>query len=178
LFYWLDLLRDQGLSYERWRTTGANNPEEVDVGRIKNVCKVSADSCYQLETAAMETGGFDPKLTSSPKPSGADDLFIATSNQAPIARHRPKKLARRNERYTKIDIALRRIAESNPQTQEEVFTALEGRVLFPPAEPFLTADGWLAGFRRDGVAARAWLSKRWGELELPPLPRGPKKYLQ
>ena len=44
-----------------------------------------------------------------------------------------------------------------------------------PAEPFETARGWMAGFRRDEAAARAWLSKRWRvTLDLPPLPRGPK----
>jgi hypothetical protein len=81
---------------------------------------------------------------------------------------------RRHPRYTKIDEALQEIAESHPRTQEEVFRALEGRAGFPPAEPFETARGWIAGFRRDKPAARAWLSKRWAELNLPSLPRGPK----
>ena len=30
----------------------------------------------------------------------------------------------------------------------------------------MTARGWIAGFRRDAAAARAWLSKRWTELNL------------
>jgi hypothetical protein len=82
---------------------------------------------------------------------------------------------RRNQKYKVIDEALRKIAESLPRTQEEVFQSLEWRhVVIPPAEPFMTARGWIAGFRRDAAAARAWLSKRWGELSLSPLPRGPK----
>ena len=82
---------------------------------------------------------------------------------------------RRNQKYKLIDEALRKIAESLPRTQEEVFQSLEGRhVVIPPAEPFMTARGWTTGFRRDAAAARAWLSKRWAELNLPPLPRGPK----
>ncbi len=82
---------------------------------------------------------------------------------------------RRNQKYKVIDEALRKIAESLPRTQEEVFQSLEGRhVVVPPAEPFMTARGWIAGFRRDAAAARAWLSKRWKELSLSPMPRGPK----
>ena len=78
-------------------------------------------------------------------------------------------------KYKVIDEALRKIAESLPRTQEEVFQSLEGRhVVIPPAEPFVTARGWIAGFRRDAAAARAWLSKRRAELDLSPLPRGPK----
>jgi hypothetical protein len=74
-----------------------------------------------------------------------------------------------------IDVALQEIAESRPSRQDEVFQSLDGRhVVIPPAEPFLTARGWTAGFRQDKAAARAWLSKRWAELELSPLPRGPK----
>jgi hypothetical protein len=84
------------------------------------------------------------------------------------------KPVRRNQKYKTIDQALQKIAESRPRTQEEVFKALEGRVTFPPAEPFETARGWMLGFRRDKATARAWLSKRWGELGLAPLPRGPK----
>ena len=39
---------------------------------------------------------------------------------------------------------------------------------------FMSAYGWKAGFDRALAAARSWLSKRWAELELSPLPRGPK----
>jgi hypothetical protein len=94
--------------------------------------------------------------------------------EAQEPRESRKKPVRRNQKYKTIDQALQKIAESRPCTQEEVFKALEGRVVFPPAEPFETARGWIPGFRRDKATARAWLSKRWGELDLPPLPRGPK----
>lgn len=93
------------------------------------------------------------------------------SRKGPIGR----KPVRRNQKYRLIDGALQGIAESRPRTQEEVFQALEGRhVVIPPAEPFMAGRGWIAGFRRDPAAARAWLSKRWAELSLSPLPRGPK----
>jgi len=89
-----------------------------------------------------------------------------------------KKPGRRNQKYKAIDEALQKIAESRPRTQEAVFSALEGRVGYPPAEPFESARGWMAGFGRDPRAARAWLSKRWGELDLPAFARGPKKRKQ
>ena len=90
-------------------------------------------------------------------------------------KRKPQKPVRQNQRYVAIDYALRAIAESRPQTQEEIFQSLEGRhIAIPLAEPFLPARGWMAGFRKAPVAARAWLSKRWRELDLPPLPRGPK----
>jgi hypothetical protein len=86
-----------------------------------------------------------------------------------------KHPTRRNPRYKQIDAALKEISESRPRTQEEVFQLLDGRhVPLPPAEPFLSARGWNAGFSRNRAAARAWLSKRWAELNLLPLPRGPK----
>jgi len=94
----------------------------------------------------------------------------------PNESRKAKKPVRRNQKYRMIDVALQKIAESRPSTQEEVFQSLEERhVVTPPAEPFMTARGWMPGFRRDAPAARAWLSKRWAELNLPSLPRGPKK---
>jgi hypothetical protein len=89
---------------------------------------------------------------------------------------RKRKPAKQNQRYQTIDGALREIAEGRPQTQDEVFQMLQGRrVVAPPAEPFLSARGWVAGFERNEASARAWLSKRWTLLGLPTLPRGPKK---
>jgi hypothetical protein len=86
-----------------------------------------------------------------------------------------KKPVRRNKKYNRIDHALKEIAGSRPRTQEEVFNSLDDRhVVIPLAEPFVTAKGWMAGFSLNSAAARAWLSKRWTELNLPPLPRGPK----
>jgi len=90
---------------------------------------------------------------------------------------RRKRPVRRNQKYEKIDDALQEIADSRPSTQEAAFQSLDDRrVVTPSAEPFMTARGWMAGFRRDEAAARAWLSKRWAELNLPPLPRGPKNW--
>jgi hypothetical protein len=89
---------------------------------------------------------------------------------------RKRKPAKQNQGYTKIDGALKGIAEARPATQDEVFQVLdERRVVTPPAEPFRTARGWMAGFQRNEAAARAWLSKRWSLLNLPAFPRGPKK---
>jgi hypothetical protein len=87
-----------------------------------------------------------------------------------------KTLTRRNPKYKVIDEALKEIAESQPRTQEEVFQSLEGRhVVIPACEPFVTARGWMAGFRRNESLARQWLSKRWAELHLPSFLRGPKR---
>jgi hypothetical protein len=99
----------------------------------------------------------------------------ALEAQGPKGGRKTKKPVRRNQKYKVIDQALQEIAESRPSTQEAVFQSLDGRhVVIPPAEPFMAARGWIAGSRRDAAAARAWLSKRWAELDLPPLPRGPK----
>lgn len=119
----------------------------------------------------------------NPARANADPGNVAESGTALRAQDQrgPRKVqggrepARRNPKYKLIDVALKEIAESRPRTQEEVFQSLEGRrVAFPQAEPFLSARGWTAGFSRAPAAARAWLSKRWAELALPPLPRGPK----
>jgi hypothetical protein len=84
------------------------------------------------------------------------------------------KLRRRNARYEAIDKQLRKIAEMRPMSHEEVFRSLDRRARTPYAEPFATARGWLPGFQRDPAAARAWLSKAWSRLHLPPFRRGPK----
>jgi hypothetical protein len=107
--------------------------------------------------------------------SGKSEHPGALEAQAPKESRKAKKPVRRNQRYKVIDRALQEIAATRPSTQVEVFQLLDGRhIVFPPAEPFMAARGWLAGFHRDPAAARAWLSKRWAELNLPPLPRGPK----
>lgn len=90
-----------------------------------------------------------------------------------------KKPKRQNTKYVAIDTALREIAQSRPNSQKEIFEALEKRrVPLPQAEPFLSSRGWVRGFSENKEAAGAWLSKRWAKLDLPPLPRGPKKSLQ
>jgi len=92
-----------------------------------------------------------------------------------FGRSKAKKPGKRNRRYRAIDEALKKIAETQPSSQEDVFELLDGRAKVPPAEPFTAAGGWTAGFRQDPAAARAWLSKRWHQLGLDPLVRGPKK---
>jgi hypothetical protein len=91
------------------------------------------------------------------------------------SRRSGKQPTRRHPRYKQIDAALIEISQSRPRTQEEVFQSLDNRrVPVPPAEPFLSGRGWMAGFGRDRAAARAWLSKRWSELNLLPFQKGPK----
>ncbi len=114
------------------------------------------------------------------KTERAETSNLRTNTSRPVDKLRDQgrkgmKSARQNARYKSIDEALRKIAESRPSTQEAIFQSLEDRcVVFALAEPFLSVRGWIAGFRRDTVAARAWLSKRWAALNLTPLPRGPK----
>jgi hypothetical protein len=84
------------------------------------------------------------------------------------------KSRRRNTGNNNIDNALREIAMARPASHEEVFRGLDGRVKPPHAKPFATTGGWMSGFRADKAAARAWLSKAWSRLSLPPFRRGPK----
>lgn len=112
----------------------------------------------------------------SRKSEPARDAVAKPDAHVPKEFGKPKKRVRRNPKYEVIDKALQEIAESRPSSQEEILQSLDGRrVVTPPAEPFVTARGWMPGFKRDAPAARAWLSKRWAELDLPSLPRGPKK---
>jgi len=105
------------------------------------------------------------------------DLQVENGQRRPdgFSKRRGPQMARRSPRYKAICKTLVEIAESRPSTQEEVFKMLDGRhVVTPHAEPFMAARGWIAGFRQHPAAARAWLSKRWAELNLPRLPPGPK----
>lgn len=91
----------------------------------------------------------------------------------------PSRRRPRNDRYAEIDKTLVAISESKPESQEAVFKALDSRkIKVPSAEPFETAGGWVAGFKRDPKLARTWLSKRWALLGLPAMPRGPKSAKQ
>ena len=86
----------------------------------------------------------------------------------------PQK-SRRNPIDEKIDRLLRDISKAFPGSQHEVFAELDvRRVPLCSAEPFRSADGWVAGFARNETLARAWLSKQWGRLGLTELKRGPK----
>jgi hypothetical protein len=67
------------------------------------------------------------------------------------------------------------ISKSRPQRQYEIVDQLESRkIVLCRAEPFRSGKGWMAGFQRDPRGAGAWLSRQWGRLGLPGLPRGPK----
>lgn len=133
----------------------------------------------QSRAAESDAASFEP-AGSSAAPKVVGD-HPAPPREPAVPGHvqtqrREKKVSRRNQKYEVIDKALQEIAESWPRTQEEILKSLDGRrVVTPPAEPFVTARGWMLGFKRDASAARAWLSKRWAELNLPSLPRGPKK---
>jgi hypothetical protein len=95
----------------------------------------------------------------------------ASAQRRTASRSKPK---RPNPRYKAIYEKLKAIAEARPRSHDDVFRMLNGRVGIPHAEPFETAGGWLAGFRKEPKLARSWLSKVWKVLHLPPFPRGPK----
>jgi hypothetical protein len=112
-------------------------------------------------------------IPTSPPYIATFDEMMRDMHGAPISA--VPRIKRRNKAYESIDEALNAIAESQPRTQGEVFRELESRVrAIPRAKPFVLARGWIKGFQKDPVRARSWLSKRWKELNLPPLPRGPK----
>lgn len=80
-----------------------------------------------------------------------DDLMGGHPADRKEADRNGRKSASRNPRYKKIDLALKDIAQSRPATQREIFESLDARrVEFPPAEPFASARGWIAGFERKG----------------------------
>src|ERR1035438_5567027 len=81
---------------------------------------------------------------------------------------------KRSSKYEAIDDALQAIAAAKPKSHREVFEQLDGRIHPPNAEPFASARGWMAGFKRNPARAAQWLSKRWAALRLPTFPRGPK----
>jgi hypothetical protein len=183
LVAWLDLLRRESpnLGFGPYGIETQENGEEGphhQTGTVWRVCEASADQCCRLESEAFELGDAMRGVDAS-TPGHLREPAVANNKKVNPARpeeaRRGKKPVRRNQKYKVIDEALQAIAESRPHTQEEVFQSLDRRnVVIPPAEPFVTARGSMAGFRRDAAGARAWLSKRWAELNLPSLPRGPK----
>jgi hypothetical protein len=101
--------------------------------------------------------------------------------KAELALPRPRKTrgpadkpVKRSARYPEIVRTLQEIALSNPKDHREVFRALDGRVSVPDAQPFLSAKGWVAGFKANPKTARAWLSRAWSRQHLPAFRRGPK----
>ena len=87
---------------------------------------------------------------------------------------RARKPSMHRQTYSKIDDRLTAISAAKPKDHEGVFRLLDGVVRIPYAEPFQSSGGWMAGFQKHPKAARVWLSKRWGLLNLPAFPRGPK----
>jgi hypothetical protein len=168
---WLDLLKGESPNFRSGTILTQSNPDgattEEQTGTIHRVIEASADYCVKLETRAIIQAR-SPEQAADEKSTVPD---VQRHSEVPSG----KRPVRRSKTLKTIDEKLEKIADIHPQTQEEVFEALNGRVIFPQAEPFKTARGWLAGFRDDEAMARAWLSKRWGELNLAPLPRGPKK---
>jgi hypothetical protein len=147
--------------------------------RVREIAARSKKRILDRELAAVTQPNPLTGNAAGTKPTSDGDVSTQARpvQGAPVHQgdRRAKRPARRNARYAKIDAALRAISASQPRSQTEILQSLEERrVVTPPAEPFLSANGWLAGFRRDQAAARAWLSKRWAKSQLPPLPRGPK----
>jgi hypothetical protein len=152
----------------------SSNAEHILIGHSKRFFNVAF--LYSMQKFAEID--LDEWRDQATRLAGAiTDLKSGNADQVPgpNENRKAKKPVRRNQKYNVIDAALGKVADGRPSTQEEVFQALDARrVVIPPAEPFTGARGWIAGFRRDPPAARAWLSKRWTELSLSPLPRGPK----
>jgi hypothetical protein len=164
-----------GLSYKR--------QEEAGVDPAKPFAEVREDLRLLMLAMPAEAPSAIPEhaVVDVPGPlaPAAKNAGITAHEAGPRETPKAKKPVRRNQKYRVIDEVLKKLAESRPRTQEEVFQSLEARhVVVPPAEPFMGARGWMAGFRQDPGSARAWLSKRWAELNLATLPRGPKKKLQ
>lgn len=146
-----------------------------------------SDGIKRYQAAAASTFGIPleglkwiPLFRAEEAPSGPKEPATSAKETPPAPQaapipKRPTKPKRRNEQYKQIDEMLRLIADSRPRSHEEVFQALDGRkVRIPPAKPFKSVRCWMDGFRKDKPASRAWLSKRWTELDLPSFARGPK----
>jgi hypothetical protein len=170
------------LSQKNLKHSGRGDMLPILKGREKKGTKIrvfkgkSVTVDELLDASAMLGGIFES--TAEPAPATAHTAAIPSINDQQRqwrTGERRQRLVRRSQKYKAIDVALQEAAESRPKTQEEIFRLLEARqVVIPAAEPFASARGWVEGFHRDPAAARAWLSKRWAALDLPPLPRGPK----
>jgi hypothetical protein len=143
---------------------------EIHAGQLPNSCAIALgiDDKYRRPRNASEDA--IPREAVGELANDKESGLVPTARGSSVAKSR-----RRNPRYQAIDVELRSIEQARPRSHEEVFRSINGRAPIPNAEPFQSAKGWLAGFKRDRVAARVWLSKRWSRLGLPPFPRGPKK---
>ena len=143
---------------EWWQYIGLNERHNLAMA-IKPYLEDRKAHWQSVCSSRRPTDASNGTEAASQKPKRPGDVLPVQEAQEPTSRRKPKKPVRRNQKYRVIDKALQKIAESRPRTQEEVFQSLDGRhVVIPPAEPFLAAHGWIAGFRRNPAAARAWLS--------------------
>jgi hypothetical protein len=180
-----------------WRDSGGDPQYKDDfVERAFKTIKVS--QCYQDAIGKIASGYDGRPSMDSPEEMGAstDSVVLARSQPSELAHrgdtHSPsvdagvvaekrvraaaRKPGRPHSRYQKIDEALRRIADSQPKTQSEIFKGLdEAKIAVPNSEPFHSARNWSLGYRNNRHRASSWLSTRWRVLALEPLPRGPKK---
>jgi hypothetical protein len=191
---WLDLLRINSPAFRssEGRSWVKGTECRTYTGSIRSVCEASATFCTlsardeiearltgrlqeekQTEAAARQKS-VQPMSVMPAPPSSANESDgcgeLGVTHRS-LSRRPP---VQQSEKYAAIDKALKSVAESLPKTQEEVFKALDGRVAHAEAEPFKTARGWHAGFKKDSPRARSWLSKSWSRLGLPPFSRGPK----
>jgi len=110
---------------------------------------------YDLSPSAPEDEMQSEQTTEADRPGSN-----APEGQWPRESHKPKNPVRRNERYERIDKALREFAATRPKSHQEVFRLLDDRkVAIPNRKPFKAAGGWLKGFQRDLHAASSWLSQ-------------------
>jgi hypothetical protein len=198
--YYLGTRNSQNLnSIGETVTAAGKKPRRGKRFEILHVAKAASDYCQerarltrkQLQASAQPaTGGLRAQLhapaeTNAQQPAGTAADGVPGSPLAPprasggmsdrgAAHSLPPRPVRRSAKYDAIDRALREIAKAYPGSHKEVFRLPDGRSPTANSEPFESAGGWLAGFQRDRIAARSWLSKRWSGLQLPPFRRGPR----
>ena len=172
--WWNRAVRRNGISENRIPARAAEIARSLDQGH-EPVTGSGLGTADPPPVAPHECIGTETEHVSMTASTERDPELGGSVNRHDAGADRTnRRRPRRSQKYERIDEELRKIALARPNTQEEVFEALQARrVVWPSAEPFAT-HGWVAGFRRDEAAARSWLSKRWSELDLPPLPQGPK----
>jgi|ERR1017187_2918278 hypothetical protein len=140
------------------------SPEELH--RAKERCRQKL-TLGRIEKARLEADEARRRLEKAQAKLAEDQAKQAKTTLA--RRTRP------NKRYLAIDGMLIDITKAKPLDHKEVFELLDSRgIRIPPAEPFKSARGWIAGFQKDPPRAHAWLSKRWRGLDLPRFLSGPK----
>jgi hypothetical protein len=151
----------------------SNHAMEIHAGQLPNSCAIALGIHDKFRRPRNASEDPIPTKAVGEPTNDKDPGLVPTKTGSSVATSRSP--LGRNPTYEAIDVELRSIAQALPRSHEEVFRSIAGRAPIPNAEPLLSAKGWLAGFKRDRIAARVWLSKRWSRLGLPPFPRGPKK---